>query len=110
GRSVWLLTRVRNAAGCRLARAKADASLDDVDELQLPAIPSCEAGVETAQILAQLPASYREPLVMQVLGGFSCAEIAAALGTTEGAVMTRLTRAPQALRRQYAEPLKRATG
>jgi RNA polymerase sigma-70 factor (ECF subfamily) len=106
----WLMTIVRNESARRLARAKADASLDEVDEVQLPAIPSCEAGVETAQILAQLPASYREPLLMQVLGGFSCAEIAATLGTTEGAVMTRLTRARQALRRRYAEPLKRATG
>ena len=37
-------------------------------------------------------------LLLQVLGGYSCAEIAAILGTSEGAVMTRLTRARQALR------------
>jgi RNA polymerase sigma-70 factor (ECF subfamily) len=38
-------------------------------------------------------------LLLQVLGGFSCAEIARVLGSTEGAVMTRLSRARQALRR-----------
>ena len=106
----WLMTIVRNESARRRSRIKPDASLDEVDEVHLPAVPSCEAGVETAQILARLPESYREPLLMQVLGGFSCAEIAAALGTTEGAVMTRLTRARQALRRQYAEPLRRAAG
>ena len=46
----------------------------------------------------------REALLMQVLGGFSCAEISSALGTSEGAVMTRLTRTRQALRRRLAPP------
>ncbi len=36
---------------------------------------------------------------LQVLGGFNCAGIAVVLGSTEGAVMTRLTRARQAMRR-----------
>lgn len=40
----------------------------------------------------------RHALLLQVLGGFSCAEIAEVLGTSEGAVMTRLTRARQAMR------------
>jgi RNA polymerase sigma-70 factor (ECF subfamily) len=44
---------------------------------------------------------------LQVLGGFSCAEIAAMLGTTAGAVMTRLTRARQALRRQHEQSVKK---
>jgi len=54
-----------------------------------------------------LPMTYRQPLLLQVLGGYSCADIAAMLGTSEGAVMTRLTRARQALRQQYAEVGKR---
>lgn len=41
----------------------------------------------------------RHALLLQVLGGFTCAEVAALFGSTEGAVMTRLTRARQALRR-----------
>jgi RNA polymerase sigma-70 factor, ECF subfamily len=48
--------------------------------------------------LAALPAKYREPLVMQVLGGHSCQEIADALGLTPQAVMTQLFRARQKLR------------
>jgi RNA polymerase sigma-70 factor, ECF subfamily len=54
-----------------------------------------------------LPSSYAEPLALQVLGGFSCAEIAVMIGTTEGATMTRLTRAPQALRQLVAPPTGR---
>jgi RNA polymerase sigma-70 factor (ECF subfamily) len=52
--------------------------------------------------LRALPASYAEPLALQVLGGFSCAEIACMIGATEGATMTRLTRARQALKRLIA--------
>ena len=48
----------------------------------------------------------RHALLLQVLGGFSCAEIGEVLGTSEGAVMARLTRARQAMRRvlQAEEP------
>jgi RNA polymerase sigma-70 factor (ECF subfamily) len=49
----------------------------------------------------QLPGEYREPLVMQVLGGFSTAEIAAELGLTQAAVLTRLFRARNRLRTIY---------
>ena len=56
-------------------------------------------GLEMRDAIGALPAAYAEPLALQVLGGFNCAEIAAMLETTEGAVMTRLTRARQALRK-----------
>ena len=64
-------------------------------------------GWETAQLVALLPETYREPLLLQVLGGFTCAEIGGMLGTSAGAVMTRLTRARHALRQQYAGSTKR---
>jgi RNA polymerase sigma-70 factor (ECF subfamily) len=46
-----------------------------------------------------LDEDYREPLVLQVLMGFSTGEIARELGLTQGAVLTRLFRARQRLRR-----------
>ena len=46
-----------------------------------------------------LPEHFREPLLLQILGGFSGREIAETLGITEQNVMTRLTRARQALQR-----------
>ena len=58
------------------------------------------------QALHLLPESYREPLLLQVIGGFSCDEIAAMMNLTPGAVMTRLTRARQVLRRDSASGAK----
>lgn len=51
----------------------------------------------------------RHAILLQVLGGFSCAEIARVLGASEGAVTTRLCRARQALRRAL-EPEERRKG
>jgi len=54
--------------------------------------------------LAQLSGSYRDPLVMQVLVGLSCEEIATQMGISKEAVMTRLFRARKALRALLTEP------
>ena len=48
--------------------------------------------------LTRLPQDYREPLEMQVLGGFSCDEIAEILDLSTSAVMTRLFRARKKMR------------
>ena len=55
-------------------------------------------GLDMLRALAALDEQSRHALLLQVLGGFNCAEIAEVLGTSEGAVMTRLTRARQAMR------------
>ncbi len=48
-----------------------------------------------------LTEEYREPLVLQVLGGFTTQEIASQLGLTRQAVLTRLFRARNQLRDVY---------
>lgn len=48
--------------------------------------------------LKRLPEEYREPLEMQVLGGFSCHEIANLLEISSSAAMTRLFRARKKMR------------
>ena len=48
--------------------------------------------------LKVLPAEYREPLEMQVIGGFSCDDIAQILDISTRAVMTRLFRARKKMR------------
>jgi DNA-directed RNA polymerase specialized sigma24 family protein len=48
-----------------------------------------------------LPDGYRVPLAMQVLGGFTTAEIAAELGLTKTTVLTRLFRARIRLRERF---------
>jgi RNA polymerase sigma-70 factor (ECF subfamily) len=96
----WLFSIVRNEYLRAMERnSRQPESLEGID----PADDSQgNLGLEMREALMTLPVSYAEPLALQVLGGFSCAEIAAMLGTTEGATMTRLTRARQALKRLVA--------
>ena len=95
----WLFSIVRNehlrAAGRKPRPSVAFEDAELADE-------SASFGFEMREALLALPPSYAEPLALQVLGGFSCAEIAGMIGTTEGATMTRLTRARQALRRMIS--------
>jgi RNA polymerase sigma-70 factor (ECF subfamily) len=51
--------------------------------------------------LAQLPAHYREPLLLQVCAGHSLSEIADALDCTTSAVKMRLLRARERFRQLY---------
>jgi RNA polymerase sigma-70 factor (ECF subfamily) len=75
----------------------------DVDELIAKEEPMLAASEdqELAEIRAalfKLPEEYREPLVMQVLMGYSTAEIAAELNLSSAAVLTRLFRGRKQLR------------
>lgn len=53
--------------------------------------------------LDKLAPEYREPLILQVIGGYSMDEIAEQLNLSRGAVMTRLFRARSKLRGQLEE-------
>lgn len=98
----WLFSIVKNEFRRSLAgRDPAHESLD-ADGIEIADERSSLFGLEMRDAIMALPTAYAEPLALQVLGGFSCAEIAAMLQTTEGAVMTRLTRARQALKRLVA--------
>ncbi|MGH8674614.1 MAG: sigma-70 family RNA polymerase sigma factor [Burkholderiales bacterium] len=95
----WLFSIVRNEY-CRIIVKDAPlANSVDITEIDVADERSELFGLELRDAVSALPASYAEPLALQVLGGFSCREIAAMLETTEGATMTRLTRARQALKR-----------
>jgi RNA polymerase sigma-70 factor (ECF subfamily) len=50
------------------------------------------------QGILTLPPKYREPLLMQVVLGYSCEEISVALGISKSAVMTQLFRAREQLK------------
>jgi RNA polymerase sigma-70 factor (ECF subfamily) len=50
------------------------------------------------QEIMKLAPKYREPLMMQVVLGYSCEEIAQALGSSKSAVMTQLFRAREQLK------------
>jgi RNA polymerase sigma-70 factor (ECF subfamily) len=58
------------------------------------------------QALAQLPAGYREPLILYTMQGFSTAEISDILGISQSAVKVRLFRAREMFRQAYQSDAK----
>src|SRR3990170_5170581 len=96
----WLYTILRNEHARLHERKQLAIDPDqELDELMDNSGANAFDAFEMRDMLAALPETYREPLMLQVIGGFGCAEIASMIGITEGAVMTRLTRARQAVRR-----------
>lgn len=101
----WLITILRREHA-RLYERKSFAT-DDLDDdvvddrdARTPEQLGDDALIRRA--MRQLDVKYREPLLMQVLGGFSCEEIARELNVTAGAVMTQLFRARQKLKAALA--------
>lgn len=97
----WLLTIVRREHARLYERKRLElVSLDDaLDISDKAAAAGADAQLLTLRYaIMRLPIEYREPLVMQVLGGFSTGEIARELGLTNTAVLTRLFRARSKLR------------
>ena len=95
----WLFTILyrefaRSAPRASLQTVPIEESLLEPEDHADPAL-----AFDLDRALRGLTEDSRHAILLQVLGGFSCAEIAAVLGASEGAVMTRLTRARQALRR-----------
>lgn len=102
GRAVkaWLYTILRNERA-RLYEKKRPEIADEheLDDIVDAAGVNVIEQIDMREALAALPQAYRDPLLLQVLGGFSCAEIAGMMELSEGAVMTRPTRARIALRK-----------
>lgn len=99
----WLITILRRerARAYDKNRRESD-TLDDVDLDSLSGFDLGHGKTEhfvLRRALEALPEDYREPLLMQIVGGYSCEEIATAMNLQPGAVMTRLSRARQKLLR-----------
>jgi RNA polymerase sigma-70 factor, ECF subfamily len=103
----WLLTIVRREHA-RLYERKRLPTVD-VDDAEVQMDPALSTGDSTGdaglddlrRAILQLPDEYREPLVMQVLGGLSTQDIGKELGLSQAAVLTRLFRARNKLRVIY---------
>jgi RNA polymerase sigma-70 factor, ECF subfamily len=97
----WLLTIARREHARLYERKRLDVvDIDDPRVLDDAALadPPGEDYSDVRAALMALEADYREPLVLQVLMGYTTDEIAAHLGIKSGAVLTRLYRARQKLR------------
>ena len=98
----WLITILRRENARRFER-KQFAFDDDTEQDSLPdnEQTSAEQNIDNAKLrehLAALPEEYREPLVLQALGGFSSDDIANLLQLNVNTVNTRLFRARKLLR------------
>jgi RNA polymerase sigma-70 factor (ECF subfamily) len=97
----WLLTIVRREHARLYERKRLElVSLDEALESQAPAKAADPEGdlFTLRNAIMRLPIEYREPLLLQVLGGFSTEEIARELALSSTAVLTRLFRARNKLR------------
>lgn len=97
----WLLVTLRREHARYYERERPPTS--DIDPDTMPASRKDFDGSTEAwalrRELARLSIEYSEPLVLQVIGGYSGDEIADMLKLTPAAVTTRLFRARQQLRR-----------
>ena len=98
----WLFTIFRRENARRFEKIRPDTSpIDDINVDQFAQVEDSFAKTEVIALrksLKDLPEEYLEPLLMQVLGGYTCDEIGEMLNIKSGAVMTRLFRARKKLR------------
>jgi RNA polymerase sigma-70 factor, ECF subfamily len=100
----WLLTIVRREHARLYERKRLElVGLNDVTEHEGNAFLAKDDSELHALrgAIVKLPIEYREPLILQVLGGFSVEEIARELSLSPSAVLTRLFRARNKLRAIY---------
>lgn len=101
----WLFTILRREHARKFER-KAIPIADALEPDTTPGNPTQDTSTEAfvlRQALSELAPEYREPLLLQVIGGYSMDEIAEQLNLSRGAVMTRLFRARNKLRDRLEE-------
>jgi RNA polymerase sigma-70 factor (ECF subfamily) len=103
----WLLTIVRRENARYFERKRLETvDIDNLTAAQAALLaeqPNDELD-EMRHAIYELEDDYREPLVLQVLMGYSTNEIAEQMGLKQGAVLTRLHRARAKLREQMERP------
>ncbi len=97
----WLITILRREYARTFERKVPkftdvdDVVVEDTDELS----PDERAERDLLRRgMLRLPPRYREPLLLQIVAGYSCEEIATELNLSKGAVMTQLFRAREKLK------------
>ena len=103
----WMLTIVRREHARTWERKRLEVTdLDALVEAEADVLAAEEdaAVSELREALFRLEGDYREPLVLQVMLGYTTDEIATEMGLSRGAVLTRLFRARQKLRAAMGGP------
>ena len=102
----WLITILRRENARRFERKRFEMSEYEEATITDTQSITTEQNIENHWLrekIAQLPAEYSEPLVLQVLGGFSGDDIAKILSLNKNTVMTRLFRARNQLKEALAD-------
>jgi RNA polymerase sigma-70 factor, ECF subfamily len=97
----WFLTIIRREYARSFERKRLiTVDVDDLIAREEPMLAAAQDQdlAEMRAALFKLPEEYREPLVLQVLMGYTTAEIAAELDLSGAAVLTRLFRGRKQLR------------
>ena len=97
----WLITILRRENARRFERKRFDMSEYEEASIMDTQSTTTEQVIENQWLrdkIAQLPAEYSEPLVLQVLGGYNGEDIANMLNLNKNTVMTRLFRARNQLK------------
>lgn len=96
----WLFTIFRREYARQFERIRP--KMENIEQVpEFVAVTRFKTDTESfvlRRAMADLAIEYREPLVLQVVGGFSCDEIAGIMGVTKSTVMTRVFRARKKLR------------
>lgn len=103
----WLITILRRENARRFERKQFNYSDVEQEHLEDHISASSEDQVEQHLIrrqIAKLELEYREPLLLQIIGGFSGEEIAGILELNRNTVMTRLFRARNQLKDVLEQP------
>jgi len=102
----WLISILRNEHARLFERKQFDYVDEAPEELEIAGEGDHAALHALEDLVGSLPLALREAFVLQALGGYSCAEIAELLDTTEGAIMVRLTRARKTLQAAFKDDIK----
>ena len=102
----WLLTIVRRENARYFERRRLETvDIDNLTASQAALLAEApnEELEELRESIYELEDDYREPLVLQVLMGYSTTEIGELMGLKQGAVLTRLHRARLKLKEKVAD-------
>ncbi|MDC8831585.1 sigma-70 family RNA polymerase sigma factor [Alteromonas gilva] len=103
----WLITILRRENARRFERKQFD--LVDLDDVSVSGDDDQDSAAEVRQVrkaMSKLAPDYREPLMLQIIFGFSGDEIAHQLELNKNTVMTRLFRARAQLKDVLTSPVQ----
>lgn len=95
----WLLTILHHEHARMFEKKRIEIADEDLEDVMAASPTNLLGEIEMRDALWKLPENFREPLLLQVLGGFSCAEIGQMMDLSEANVMQRLTRSRQIMRK-----------